>query len=364
MDEAEDRSFFDYRTRARLPLFLKFLRLTSLLTVVFAGWDYLIDADHWLDNLPLRIAGGLLIASMARQVPHTLRPEQFDRLALVFSVCYSLFLTLVLSRLDQGLTLGMPCLSVFLTLSSFLLTESRRLPWLLSVLLVVGLASWAVGLNPLVLGSHLIVLTMNLVSGALLAFSLEATARREFKLEQALARDASTDALTGLLNRRAMEVLLETESSRSLRYHRPLSFILIDIDHFKHVNDTWGHHVGDEVLRHVAQTCLRALRTSDSLGRWGGEEFLALLPETTLEESTLLADRLRSTIEQTPCYQAGQTIWVTISAGLTAFAPGQRWQDTYAMADTALYQAKEEGRNRCVARRPQVGPDPAPLSED
>lgn len=354
--KAEDVSFFDYRTRARMPLFLGFLRLTSLLTLIFSGWDYLIDSRHWLEILPLRVGGALAIAGLAQMVPATLRPRLFDRLALGFSVLYALFLTLVLSRLDQGLTLGMPCLSVFLTLSCFLLTESRRLPWLLTVLLVVGLVSWAVGLNLLVLGSHLIVLTMNLASGGLLACLLEATALREFKLEQALARDASTDSLTGLLNRRAMEALLESESARSLRYQRPLSFMLVDIDHFKHVNDTWGHQVGDEVLRHVALTCLRALRISDSLGRWGGEEFLALLPETSLEEAALLAERLRLIIEQTPCYQAGQSIWVTISIGLTTFAPGQRWQETYAQADTALYQAKDQGRNRCVARKPQLTP--------
>ena len=352
LEQEEALSFLDYRTQARLPLFRGFLQLTAWLTVAFAGWDYMIDAPRWVSNLPLRLGGSMVIGGLAGLLPARMKPDSFDHLALAFSVCYALFLTLVLSRLNQGLTLGMPCLSVFLTLSSFLLTESRRLPWLLTVLVVVGLASWWIGLDPLILGSHLIVLTMNLASGGVLAFLLEATARREFHLEQALARDASTDALTGLLNRRAMEALLDSESSRSLRYRRQLSVVLIDIDHFKHVNDTWGHNVGDEVLRHVAQTCLRGLRTSDALGRWGGEEFLALLPETTLQEAHQLAERLRVTIEQTPSYQAGQTIWVTISAGLTSFAPGQRWQETYALADTALYRAKNEGRNRCLATAP------------
>lgn len=342
-----NRDYYQQLARSRTSLLRRFLALTAFLTLAFSGWDCLIDPAHWMITLPIRFGGFLVALMLAWKLPGQLNSRQFDTVVVAFALAYSVYLILLLSRLQQGLTLGMPCLTVFLTLSCFLLVQSRNAVLLVSVLVAVTGASLASGVGWLVVTSHLIVLSMSLASGALLARVFEFRSRRQFELEQALAQEASTDSLTGLVNRRGLDAQLRAECDRSRRYHRPLSILLLDIDHFKKVNDQWGHDVGDLVLTQVAQTCWKALRGSDILGRWGGEEFLALLPETTPEEAEQLAERLRRTVEQTP-YGAGlRELSMTISIGLGGYDPEQPWEVTYAAVDAALYRAKTGGRNRC-----------------
>ncbi|HEX7022148.1 MAG TPA: GGDEF domain-containing protein, partial [Trueperaceae bacterium] len=156
---------------------------------------------------------------------------------------------------------------------------------------------------------------------------------------------AHTDALTGLPNRRQMEVLIESEIRRAERYSRPFCVVLIDIDNFKHFNDTFGHEVGDKVLAQMAHTVRHALRQSDTFGRWGGEEFILLVPETDVQGSLQLAEqiRLRVLAQQFPRNQT-----VTISCGIAAFRPGDGVQRLVNRADSALYRAKGQGKNRVV----------------
>ena len=162
-------------------------------------------------------------------------------------------------------------------------------------------------------------------------------------------RLARIDELTGLLNRRHFFERAEQELARAKRYKRPLSAILLDVDHFKRVNDNHGHAVGDEVLRVVARRCRETVRSVDILGRYGGEEFVILVPDTS-EAGTgeVLAERLRACIAQEPIASSGEAIAVTISLGVAGLRPDT---DDLAKlldrADTALYAAKEAGRN-CV----------------
>lgn len=339
--------YYQQLADARISLLRRFLALTAFLTLAFAGWDYLIDPIHGPTNVPFRLLGFGLTLVLAWKFPRRLDSGRFDASVVAISLAYSVYLIALLSRLHQGLTLGMPCLTVFLTLNCFLLVRSRNAFQLVSVLFAVAGASMLGGLNWLVLASHLIILSMSLASGALLARVFEIRSLRGFDLELALARQATTDSLTELLNRRGLDAHLLAECERSRRYHRPLSILLADIDHFKKVNDLWGHEVGDSVLAQVGQTCLKALRASDILGRWGGEEFLAILPETTPEEALLLGERLRRKVEQTPCMAAGREISVTISIGLGGYDSEQPWEVSYAAVDAALYRAKAAGRNRC-----------------
>ena len=173
-------------------------------------------------------------------------------------------------------------------------------------------------------------------------------AERTRELEEAnvrLAQLATVDSLSGVANRRKFDETLVAEVARSLRYARPLSLILADIDGFKRINDTHGHAAGDEVLRAFAQLLDENARSSDLVARYGGEEFAVLMPETAAEDALELAERLRRAIEKSTFAAAGS---VTCSFGVASLLPEGTAAELVEAADRALYQAKQEGRNRAV----------------
>jgi two-component system cell cycle response regulator len=159
------------------------------------------------------------------------------------------------------------------------------------------------------------------------------------------------DPLTGLHNRAFFETQLSMELERSIRLSQPLALLFVDIDHFKRINDEHGHDVGDVVLEHVARTVAGHLRRIDQVFRWGGEEFVVLLPGTGSDEGFPAAERLRMVIERTPAMLPdGRELSVTVSIGV-ALAPEHALGGDRAFlrhADQALYAAKESGRNRTV----------------
>lgn len=159
------------------------------------------------------------------------------------------------------------------------------------------------------------------------------------------------DGLTGCYTRRHWLSLAERELARSARTQRPFSVIMVDIDHFKRINDTMGHAVGDLVLKDVTDAMQRHLRATDSLGRLGGEEFAVLLPETPLQTAFITAERLRATVESlaSKAISGRVPVPVTISLGVAVSAGARDMCDILREADTALYRAKERGRNRVEA---------------
>ena len=160
---------------------------------------------------------------------------------------------------------------------------------------------------------------------------------------------ATLDALTNLNNRRQFEVRLKQEIATTKRQKNPLCAMMVDIDFFKKVNDTYGHASGDAVLRTVASIIKEHLRESDIPSRYGGEEFAVLLPYTHIEEAKIVGERLRKAVETTPIPIDKNNINVTISMGLAEFSPQETGEDLFKRADSALYEAKESGRNRvCV----------------
>ncbi|AHE98970.1 diguanylate cyclase [Thioalkalivibrio paradoxus] len=165
--------------------------------------------------------------------------------------------------------------------------------------------------------------------------------------EFALHRLATTDTLTGLPNRRYFLERLEQELARFHRHHKVVALTMIDIDHFKQVNDSHGHVVGDAVLRHLAELLWQSLRKTDLAGRLGGEEFAVLLPGSDLEGGRTYAERLRERVASTPCVHAGTEIRYTVSIGVTVLAEQDTSSDQpLARADAGLYSAKDKGRNR------------------
>ena len=157
---------------------------------------------------------------------------------------------------------------------------------------------------------------------------------------------AQKDPLTGICNRSALDDMLKRELSHAGRHQSSCALIMLDIDHFKKVNDQYGHIIGDCALKVVTNTAARCIRDGDLLFRYGGEEFVVLMRETGLEGARLLAERIRANIEKTPCHCSGIDIKMTISAGVSAYETGDSPLTLFARADEAMYIAKDNGRNQ------------------
>lgn len=168
---------------------------------------------------------------------------------------------------------------------------------------------------------------------------------------EALRVQATRDALTGLWNRRAILEILHTELNRSEREHTHVGVVLCDLDHFKRVNDTYGHAVGDAVLQEAARRMNDSVRAYDAVGRYGGEEFLMVLPGCKEDDAAHQADRLRVSLATRPVVVSGGDLMVTASFGSTSWLSTTRAsiEAIIGVADEALYQAKRQGRNRVVS---------------
>jgi diguanylate cyclase (GGDEF)-like protein len=166
--------------------------------------------------------------------------------------------------------------------------------------------------------------------------------------QRQLRDQATRDALTRLYNRAMILEILDRELARSRREGHPVGIIMADLDHFKQVNDTRGHLAGDHVLVQIAHRLLAVLRPYDTVGRYGGEEFLIVLPGCDAETTLALAERLRLAVESEPVEEEGRPITVTLSLGVACWDCQQAAPDLLRRADTALYEAKSAGRNRAV----------------
>jgi diguanylate cyclase (GGDEF)-like protein len=212
---------------------------------------------------------------------------------------------------------------------------------------------------------HFLMLACMLPAVAVLTARMSRIRQRLSQQRQELARAlaqlqviATRDELTGLPNRRQMQALMDQELLRSQRHRHAFCIAVLDLDHFKQVNDTHGHAAGDEVLRRFAAAGQAALRATDVLARWGGEEFIVLLPDTGMPLARAGMERLREQIAALPLDLGnGHRVALTVSIGLTGYRRGETLAQTLARADQLLYQAKAEGRNRtCIDDGPVAAP--------
>lgn len=171
-----------------------------------------------------------------------------------------------------------------------------------------------------------------------------------------LYNEAMEDPLTGLRNRRGLHAHYERRIA-TLRIYEKASIIMCDIDHFKHVNDTYGHNAGDEVLKYVANLLQSSIRIDDGAFRWGGEEFILLLPHKSTAEAIVLAERLRSLIEESVITFEGTDIKITMSFGVSEINPELTTEENVEAVDAKLYYAKEHGRNRVISELPESDPE-------
>ncbi len=186
-----------------------------------------------------------------------------------------------------------------------------------------------------------------------LARFIEATTRELEEANTKLAHMAAEDRLTELFNRGEMEKILKNEMESPLIKVRPLSIVMLDLDNFKQINDTYGHETGDKVLKYTAETLKKSIRSGDSAGRWGGEEFLLLLPGATLESAAGVAERIRRLLSSSPVLPDGRCI--TASLGVAEYHPGEKFSHFYHRLDSMLYDAKNSGKNQVVYKSYQLG---------
>ena len=178
-------------------------------------------------------------------------------------------------------------------------------------------------------------------------------ALRTKAVHDGLAETAARDGLTGVFNRRGLDARAAQAVALAKRHSRPFACLLLDIDHFKQVNDSYGHAVGDGVLREVARRIRDYSRITDTVGRYGGEEFVVLLPETSGHEAVAAADKIRAHLGSIPVAIGATTIAIHASVGVAAWSSTMRSAaELYAAADQALYRAKELGRDRTELYRP------------
>lgn len=271
-------------------------------------------------------AGFLLIAA--------LRPSEFSLHAISMSIVVIVLYVYIPNRLVYAAAIAAAATTVFIALA-----------WRLGNLHSVELATMAA------------LLTLGNLFGYVAARRYQLLWREEYSAQLVLKNLSVRDPLTGCYNRRHLhEQLLETEISRAQRYRLSLTVIMCDLDHFKAVNDTYGHYGGDAVLQHFAALLRAMTRESiDSVVRYGGEEFLLILPETDLAGGQLLAERLRQGFEATPVEHDGQRIAVTASFGVASVdfsvSTHAAHLNMIATADELLYAAKNSGRNRVCAKQ-------------
>lgn len=173
---------------------------------------------------------------------------------------------------------------------------------------------------------------------------------RRTRVEARLREMATVDSLTGVLNRRAFMEALGHEFLRAKRHRHPLSLLMLDLDHFKNINDMWGHLIGDKVLAAFADLCAVEIRQSDVFGRVGGEEFAIILPETALDMALHVGRRIRHSISETPIPIEDNDISLSVSLGVATLEEGEDVEGLLREADLSLYEAKRLGRDMVVAR--------------
>ena len=288
------------------------------------------------------------------------RVRVFDQLALLWIVVT--MLSLLILNLVRPANYLAPVFDIIAIFAIYVLSPLKfqqnvllALCFSLGTLLIYFFVK--VGVDPAIrnvaIAAQIVVHTLGL--GA--ALQLQSYRRRSFKAftderdaKELVAYLANIDPLTKSLTRRHFFNIAESEFRRFERYHRPFSVLVVDADRFKKINDTQGHHAGDIVLRSLSLVAMEQKRVQDTFGRLGGEEFGLILPETTLEQAVVVAERIRKAWEQTPSTMDGRLIHSTVSIGVAeANADDKSFDHVLRRADLMMYKAKEQGRNLVVS---------------
>jgi diguanylate cyclase (GGDEF)-like protein len=351
LDPAVERQFRENRATGLIAVNPNTFWSIAVIVLGFSAWDAFVDPAHWRVAFLVRAVGAAVIVAtgLFQKLPDKARWMPFlAKVRLVVAVVTAMVAALML---DRGYGFGVAGIVATILTGPYIAIDSRDLVIMNAcVLAAVGAVLVSASLNAFdAIGTIVFVLLAVLVS-TLLGRVLEASHRRAFALELEMHRDARTDSLTGLENRRAIQERGLLELKRAERSGAPVSLMLCDVDHFKRINDRFGHEAGDAVLRTVAGTLRAALRETDLLGRWGGEEFIAVLVETDGPAAGEIAERMRAAVAATLFDTLPERMTISLGVATLSEIDGvaAAWESLLKDADRHLYRAKSEGRNRVV----------------
>lgn len=307
-----------------------------------------------------RVGYVLVTAILGLLMKRTTRVRSFDRLMTGWILVTIVFLLLInFTRPVNYMMSAIDTLVPFViyVLSPLRIQKTAALALAFSIgTIIIGVA-FKTGIDPLILNVAIIGQIISNMLGWVSNLQIQTYRRKSFQAfidekdaKEMVAYLANIDPLTKSLTRRQFMNIAESEFRRFLRYRRPLSILILDADRFKGINDAYGHHAGDLVLRSLSLTAMEYKRAQDTFGRLGGEEFGLIMPETALEKAVIVAERIRRIWEESPVKLDEVQIRSTISIGVAeAVSTDQSLEDLLRRADRMLYKAKEQGRNCVVA---------------
>ena len=341
-------------------LYMSFGCISTLLLIRVDAILFINSPDLFKTMLVYRAAYVLITIIFGVVLYRTDKVRKFDR--LIFSWLFLTILFLLLLNFTRPANYLSTSFDVIIPLMIYTLSPLRIKS---TTVLALGFSMGTlyvdhfvkVGVDPVTLTMATYVQFIVHVVGWLSALQIQTHRRRSFRayIEEKDAKEmvaylANIDPLTRSLTRRHFFSFAETEFKRFQRYKRPMSVMIIDADHFKKINDTYGHHAGDVALRSFSLFAMDNKRAQDVFGRLGGEEFGLLLPETELEQALIVGERIQTIWEQTPVNMDGELVHSTVSIGVAeASVDDESFDDLLRRADRMLYKAKEAGRNRVVS---------------
>lgn len=353
--EPEVEAIYRVRQNAHaVPLTRALLLLAALGVLLFGAWDYKIDPAIVVRTLPVRILCSVLSVTLWAAVPLPSFRRRLSWIYTVNSVAATLTIIWVLLVVPDGFLWGISGF-FYLPLALLVLPKFRLVAC--NCMLLLFIINGAMHFNE---APRLVILNANFFLGfmcvmtGVLAYLNEERDRRIFQLERELEHLANCDSLSGAFNRRYFEETARDEIERAHRYKYPLSLLMMDADHFKRINDTYGHAVGDKAIRAIAEIGQGIFRSSDLLARMGGEEFAVLLPETDSDGARQIAERLQEKLRFNDISTDNATAEIpdfftlTISVGVSSLKRDDTVETLLQRADAALYEAKNQGRNRVV----------------
>jgi diguanylate cyclase (GGDEF)-like protein len=314
--------------------------------ILFVVWDYLVAPPFVVLTGPVRVALVLVgaLAYRQRRWPWS----ALQRCGFVYAT-HASAMVISAALLPNGLLLGLAGIAASVFLVSLVALQLATFVRILLVPSLLLLVLGALSMPPYALLNALFLYLFAALLAAGIMLVVGAFRRQAFLAQKRLLHSARHDSLSGAANRAYLTELGNREIALARRHKHPMAAAMIDIDHFKRVNDVYGHAVGDIVIRQLVKTCTGNLREGDLFGRFGGEEFVCVMPQTDASDALACTERMRRSIEDLHLDTERGSLRFTISAGVAVLDPDHDgWDGLLKQADEALYQAKETGRNRTV----------------
>nr|WP_282452580.1 GGDEF domain-containing protein [Lysobacter sp. CAU 1642] len=323
--------------------------------VLFNLWDRWLDASVAQSTLWVRLACGAIFATCYALLRRRSIAARWS--IVIYAIAFlagQWGIALAVLQLPRGFEFGMPSVLLFpLALAFYPVAPQRFILIALSGALGLAALMFGAGVETRPAANFLLMYGLSTWVGSIALRVQMRLQLRLFLLEQRHAETARTDVLTGLMNRRSLEEAAGQRLRDARNQQRPLSVLLMDLDHFKSINDLHGHDIGDQALCHAAACFASTIRQGDAVGRWGGEEFLAILVDTRLDSAAQVGERCIEALAASPLpLDRGESLRMGVSVGAAEWQSGESLDDLLRRADVALYRAKQDGRG--ILRRAEA----------